>query len=142
MQNEDDGYPRVGQPHENINNDVVELVLSDYVTKLTPPDGVDLKCLDPNAYFITSGDAIQKSKQLKKDLYAYAGKVRNIVSSTEIDLSEFEKACWTNASSCVKMINDLIKARGDAIFLETEWVGKSVLVCRPKNPRVKPPVDS
>lgn len=65
--------------------------------------------LDPKTYFVTSGEAVRKAEQLEKDIWKMAGKAR-------------------------KLRNYLKKARGPAVYLETEW-NDGMLVLKRKNPR-------
>lgn len=67
--------------------------------------------IDPHQYFITSGEAIAKAEKLEKDIWLMAGKARQLK-------------------------NMLKKARGPAVYLETEWNDSRLLLKR-KNPRNK-----
>lgn len=114
-------------------------MIEDYIPILTPPQNVDLPVFNPHHYFITSGDAISKAKQLSKDLWQYAGVVRktlNGVKRKRREIKQFEKECWRSAGGATTMINALKTARGDAVFMETEWRHHSLL-CIPKNPKIK-----
>lgn len=82
------------------------------------PDGIYhlvlsefISAIDPHTYFITSGEAIAKATQLEKDIWLMAGKARQLK-------------------------NMLKKARGPAVYLETEWNDNRLLLKR-KNPRNK-----
>ena len=70
--------------------------------------------IDPHQYFITSGEAIAKAEKLEKDIWLMAGKARQLK-------------------------NLLKKARGPAVYLETEWNDGRLLLKRknPRNPKVK-----
>lgn len=133
-----DDYIRVGDNIPNSYNKPYVLDVYNFIPILTPPKSVDMDILDPLNYFVTSGDAIQKTRQLGKDLYAYAGQARAILNSgkrTKV-MTEFEKECWKAAGGCTTLMNALMKCRGEAIFLECEW-NQHVLLCIPKNPRMR-----
>lgn len=133
-----DEYIKIGDAIPDGYHKPFQLNVYDFVDKLTPPKSTDLKEIDPLRYFITSGDAVQKTNQLRKDLYAYAGTVRSMINggnSTKI-LEKFEKECWRAAGKSTVLMNALVTARGSAVFLETEWV-QHILTCTPKNPRIR-----
>lgn len=139
---------------------VFELVVQDHVEYVDPKKyGISNESgVDPNKYFITSGDAVEKSKVLERDLWTYAGELRKktfakIAKEKSVDniraqqlyrsgvrptspkkWAQFESAVWQAAGQARKLINKLIKARGSAKFLETEWQDH-ILLCIPKNPR-------
>lgn len=130
-------YPFVGQ-RADIGPYILRL--SDWVHKLIPPVGWDIGMLDPYAYYITSGDAVQKADQLYRDAYVYAGKARSCLKRLKRRPTEeevgFEKDCWKVAGGVHSMKIALERARGTAIFMETEW-DRGRLLCIPKNPRLK-----
>jgi hypothetical protein len=68
--------------------------------------------IDPKTYFITSGEAVKKAEKLERDIWEMAGKAR-------------------------KLRNLLLKARGPAVYLETEWIDGARLIIKRKNPRNK-----
>lgn len=115
------------------------LDIKNYFEKLDPPERFDLEIIDPGMYFVTSGDAIEKTEYLSKILWSYAGTARsqlnNLENITDNEIA-FEKLCWSQAGKTNKLMNDFIKARGDAVFLETEWTDEGLLL-KPKNPRSK-----
>lgn len=97
-------YCRLGEkkaPHHP--DGIWELALSDFVAPI-----------DPKSYFITSGEAIQKTKKLLLDIADLADKTR-------------------------KLLKELKKAKGKAVYLETDWTGdgSGLLYLRQKNPRPK-----
>jgi len=134
----DDGkYPRIGNHDCNIQSSVYELVIYDFLKILDPPQGFQLEKIDPQDFFVTSGDAIQKTEYLSRRLWEYAGAARSQLKAMHPQTKvakEFEKMCWTQAGASLKLMNKLKSARGSAIFLETEW-NEHVLTLRPKNPR-------
>lgn len=139
-------YKRIDANWKSISDSdecVYELILSDFVYPLIPPDELDVVSFDPRIYFITSGDAVCKSRILSRDLWNYAGMIRkktnNLKRKTK-KITEFEKLCWAVAGQASKMINCLIKARGTAIFLETERGENGSLLVLCKNPRIKPSI--
>lgn len=67
--------------------------------------------IDPNTYFITSGEAVAKAERLEKDIWLMAGKARQLK-------------------------NLLKKARGPAVYLETErGLEDQAIILKRKNPR-------
>ena len=122
---------------------VYELVISNFLQKLTPPHGFDLPIIDPDSYFITSGDAIQKLIYICDILWKYAGDARRQLKTLPHtqEAKEFEKLCWQQAGSATKLMNLLIKLRNGAVFLETEWATGHRLLLIPKNPRPRPGVE-
>jgi hypothetical protein len=152
-------YLKVGQPIDP-GATVYQLVLSDFLTYVDPKEYgmLEEKGVDPNYYFITSGDAVEKTKILDKDLWRHAGDVRkNIcemiskkrgVSLKEAmviyknkeglkdfeSILEYEKQIWVMAGKARALLNNLIKIKGDNCFLETEWESHRLL-CIIKNPR-------
>ncbi len=118
---------------------VFELDVYDFLETLNPPKEFKLEEIKPCYFFITSGDAIQKTKFLKDKIWNYAGTARkrlNQMKSPSNKAKEFEKECWKQAGAVTKLLNALEKARGSAVFLETEWHDQT-LYCIPKNPRTK-----
>lgn len=88
--------------------------------------------INPFDYFITSGDAIKKTIMLRSDLISTISRVLSLYT----DALRYKLALTTLLSSIDKLLSDLEFARGDALFLETEWYDH-VLFVVPKNPRVK-----
>jgi hypothetical protein len=81
------------------------------------PDGIYqlnmkefMPAIDPNAYFVTSGEAVAKAERLEKDIWLMAGKARQLK-------------------------NLLKKARGPAVYLETERHPDGSVILKRKNPR-------
>lgn len=152
-------YPKVGDNNTN-NSTVFELILNDFIPFVDPKKyGIKRETgINPKDYFITSGDAVEKSKVLEKDLWKYAGELRKrsvkiIASEKKVDIKEaqksyrngirplkpkrfceYESAVWSAAGKSRSMLNALIRAKGDNCFLETEWDNHSLL-CIQKNPR-------
>lgn len=143
---------------------VFELVVYDHVPfvdprnyGLTAADYLD-RCIDPARYYITSGDAVEKTKVLERDIWNLAGDLRKqsyVMIEKELNcssaqaqkqfrdgirprrpkrFSEYESDVWKAAGAARKLLNALIKARGEDCFLETEWDSHKLL-CIPKNPR-------
>lgn len=153
-------YHQVGDPIPNDRPAVFELTISDIVDNVKPKSfGISSETgIDPNMYFVTSGDAVEKAKVLQKDMWQYAGQVRKkclTIIAAENNCSvakaqalyrkgkrpkkpkkfgEFEAAVWKAAGQCRKLVNFLIQVKGDDCFLETEWEDHKLL-CIPKNPR-------
>jgi len=139
---------------------VFELVIEDHVPFVDPKAYglTDVGYVKPHDYFVTSGDAVEKTRVMDRDLWKLAGDLRkhvyhliaeeNKCSPNEAQdlfrdgvlpkhpprFVEYESAVWKAAGQSRKLFNALLKAKGDAIFLETEW-NDHVLHVIPKNPR-------
>lgn len=130
--------------HVNINDlkssdkiaDIYELVLEDHLIEIRPSDYKlsDVPSLNPTEYFITSGDAVQKTKALIRDYKEVIDKVQQCV--LHIDVSKYLADVKVQCSHAETLLELLLKARGTNIFLETEW-NQHKLLCIPKNPRAK-----
>lgn len=153
---------RVGVPIPEDRPAVYQLVISEIIDNVKPKTyGISSeKGLDPNMYFVTSGDAVEKAKVLQKEMWQYAGQVRkrcldllaseHNCSATKAQtlyskgkrpskpkrFGEFEAAVWKAAGQTRKLVNLLTKVKGVDCFLETEWDDHKLL-CIPKNPRSK-----
>lgn len=157
----EDELAKIGEPLGESPPAIFELVLDDHVPYVNPADyGLDVSGIKPHDYFITSGDAIQKAVALERDLWRHAGDVRRIVfeqiaqehKCTVVQaqelfrrgvrpkkprrLAEYESIIWRSAGQCRRLRTLLIKARGENIFMETEWSNHRLL-CLPKNPRIR-----
>ena len=150
---------RVTNPRKNSKKMVYALEVEKYIPILSPPKALELDNFDPNRYFITSGDAVNKAKQLSKDLWKYAGRARqaaNRLKKKRKNVIEFERRCWESAGRSKTLISHLVNARGSSIFIETEWGwgnnsgnrgqsddrqsnDGSILYVIPKNPRTYKP---
>ncbi len=155
----DELYHKIGAPIVGQHPSVFELVVSDHVTWADPHTyGLDRAGINPIDYFITSGDAIEKTIVLDRQLWQLAGALRKelfqlIADDNKCDLAaaqslyrggvrphtlptfpDYEAAVWRAAGQCRKLLNALKIAKGDNVFLETEWVDRKLLVI-PKNPR-------
>lgn len=155
----DDQYPRIGDQISDPRPAVFELVISDHVPWIDPADyGLNYEGVNPNDYFVTSGDAIEKTKILDRDLWRLAGDLRKemfrliaeehgcdsfkaqelfrggVRPSDPPGFHKYETEVWRAAGQCRKMLNALKAAKGDNCFLETEWDCHRLL-CIPKNPR-------
>ena len=139
-------YHLVGVPFDpNMQPAVFELRIHDHIPAIKPEDyglPADAPSFDPLDYFVTSGDAVHKTKFMSKELWAFAGKVRSYVGSyagnaPKDKKAAYEKAAWSAAGKANVLLNNLIKARDPACFLETEWRCHSLL-CIPKNPKKHP----
>lgn len=131
------GYPRIGEVLDP-GYPIYELRIYDFLDILDPPHGYVLPKMDPQEYYITSGDALQKTRYLSKVLWEYAGKARaqlkKMRSPTQTQTA-FEKSCWAQAGAANRLITILTKIRGSDVFLETEWTSDHVLTVLRKNPR-------
>ncbi|MCK9558749.1 MAG: hypothetical protein M0R50_12030, partial [Candidatus Cloacimonetes bacterium] len=101
----------------------------------------DVPTLNPEMYYVTSGDAICKTTQLQKDLWILVSKVKAAIGKKPTKKhQQYLKALYSCASKSQVLIDKLKKARGKSVFLETEWRdGKVIAVA--KNPRPKMKVD-
>lgn len=158
-----DQLVKIGESYDN-KPAVFELVIYDHVPFVDPVQyGLKTtefisRSIDPAKYFVTSGDAVEKTKILEKDIWNLAGDLRKLsyqiiekehrCSAAESQkkfrqgvrpikpkqFSEYESDVWKAAGCARKLLNALIAARGEDCFLETEWDNHKLL-CIPKNPR-------
>lgn len=120
---------KIGDPIPEKRPQAYELDVKEHVSILDPSKyGSKDPVLDPVQYFITSGDAVAKSKALLRDLQEVVAKAKG----------RYATAAKKVVKQAEKLISDLETARGDACFLETEWEDH-VLYVIPKNPRDKTP---
>jgi len=151
-------YHLIGEPFES-KPPVFQLIVEDHVDFVHPKKyGVKEEFVDPNEYFVTSGDAVEKAKVMERDLWQLAGKLRTKVierimaesrctkvkalekyrkghgPSKPKKLREYEKAVWVAAGQARKFVHLLKKIKGEDCFFETEW-DTHCLLCIPKNPR-------
>lgn len=155
----DELHHRIGEPFNDPPPSVFELVVTDHVPWVNPEDyGLAREGINPNDYFVTSGDAVEKARILDQDLWRLAGALRKelfklIAEEHGCDLPtaqdlfrngtkptnpprfhDYEAEVWRAAGQCRKLINALKTAKGKDCFLETEW-DRHRLLCIPKNPR-------
>lgn len=94
------------------------------------PDDYNLPCdtpkINPEDYFVTSGDAVEKAKYM-------AQQIRKL--SKSVTHTGYAAALSVMADNADYLIEKLITARGPDCFLETEWCGGHILIVIPKNPR-------
>ena len=148
---------------------VFELVIDDHVPYVDPivyklklsNSLSNIPVIKPVNYYITSGDAVEKTKILDRDLWKLAGDLRKILIDVvslyfKIDskaaqrmLKEstakfpahianfisYENAVWKSAGRSRRLLSLLTRARGRDIFLETEWDHQHRLLLVRKNPR-------
>jgi len=55
----------------------------DFIQPLNPPPQFGMKSLNATDYFITSGDAVQKTRYLAKVIWSYAGIARKQLREKE-----------------------------------------------------------
>jgi hypothetical protein len=159
----DEHIHKIGQPIGEPPPDVYELILDDHVPFADPASyGLSEKSIKPSDYFITSGDAVEKTKVMEKDLWVLAGELRKrcctLISeekkctnvkaqewyrkgfrpSSNSAFAKYEDAVWKSAGASRRLLNALKKAKGTNVFLETEWDCHRLL-CIPKNPRKQVP---
>ena len=118
--------------------DAFILDVSVYIDILRPKQSfIFREDFDPASYFVTSGDAIEKTKNLSADLKKYKYDIIRTVevlgSFTDIEL-EFVNQVDTAIENSQTMLADLYAAKGENCFLETEWESHEQKVV-PKNPR-------
>jgi len=132
-------YHQIGDPFEPTNRPLVfEINLKKRLTNIQPSTYglVNVESLDPNDYFITSGDAYRKAKQFYKDLVLLTTKLSDKQDQSE-EYKSYIKALDTCKDDAIKLVQDLALARGDDVFLETEFSVNRRLLCVRKNPRIK-----
>jgi hypothetical protein len=135
-------YHLVGDPFdEEERPSVFELRVMDHLIDIDPLSHkitTEISQIDPRSYFITSGDALAKAKQLEKDLWALAGKLKSSTPKrpTKKYLA-YASDVWKCAGKCRSLVNKLQVVKGVNCFLETEWSADRQLLCIPKNPRIK-----
>lgn len=118
------------------------VIIDDHVPTVRPGmyGIMDLDTVNPNAYFITSGDAVSKATVLDRDMWDAAGQARKKYgNSKNKEHQEFLKLVWGAAGRTRKFLNFLKSLRAEHIFLETEWRDHK-LYCIPKDPRKKEPI--
>ena len=60
---------KVGEPIVGNRPSVFELIVSEHILRVDPKEfGVECESIDPNDYFVTSGDAVEKAKALEREL--------------------------------------------------------------------------
>lgn len=92
------------------------LAVDDFV----PPGPIDAK-----RYFVTSGDAIFKTRALVRDIRA---RLPEPDSNATLGLLE-------QLEGAERLLECLVRARGDRVHLELEWDDEHRLWAIPKNPR-------
>ncbi len=135
-------YHLVGDPFDEEDRpSVFELKILDHLPDIDPTNfkiTTPISQLSPTDYFITSGDAVAKAKQLEKDLWALAGKLRsNTPTRPTKKYKAYVSAVWKCAGQSRSLVNKLLTVKGVNCFLETEWSADRQLLCIPKNPRRK-----
>lgn len=118
---------------------VFEIKVYDHLNHIDPSEFglTDVPKLDPEMYYVTSGDAICKTTQLQKDLWLLVGKIQKLAGKNPTkQLASYLKALYSCAVKSKVLIDKLKIAKGEAIFLETEWRDRRV-ICVAKNPRPK-----
>jgi hypothetical protein len=118
---------------------VFEIKIYDHLDRIDPAGfGLsNVPTLDPEMYYVTSGDAICKTQQLQKDLWILVGQIQKLAGKKPPkELGAYLKVLYRCAARSQVLIDKLKVARGDAIFLETEWRDRRV-ICVAKNPRPK-----
>lgn len=153
--------PKVGELIGDPPPSVFELILEEHVKFVDPKKyNLNEKSINPANYFITSGDAVEKTKVMERDFWNFAGELRKkcyaviaeensctnsraqelyrtgVRPKEPAGLKEFESEIWKAAGACRKLLHALKKAKGTNIFLETEWDNHRLL-CIPKNPRAR-----
>jgi hypothetical protein len=120
---------------DEVNSDHYELVLEDHVTFVDPLKyNLNCEAINPHNYFITSGDAIQKTLQLIKDYEKLCA--AKPADANKAKYYEYILELANQMENARTLLSLLYKAKGDNIFLETEWCLHKLYVL-PKNPRIK-----
>ena len=114
--------------------EIFELVIDEHIDKIIPADfGFKYDSIDPNYYFITSGDAVQKTLAIRRDII----NLQNVLDkdiSPDGRIVEFREKIDKIIGQVDAFIVKIKTARGNKLFLETEWEAHQ-LYCIPKNPR-------
>lgn len=119
-------YFILGQPYDKAaKNKVFILNIYDHVDHVKAKTYKEQEEIDPGKYFVTSGDAVQKTLFMLREMRKLAAKKLN---------SKYKQALNANILKAEKLLELLIDARGSDCFLETEWENHT-LKCVPKNPR-------
>lgn len=115
---------------------VFELNVNDHI-KFVDPNNFGLsnvKTIDPVKYFITSGDAVEKTKVLYKHYVALYNELQEL-SKSDPTVVDYTKAIGVAVEQCSTMLQHLITAKGDHCFFETEWMSNRTLHVKAKDPR-------
>lgn len=132
----DEQCPRVGDG--NLDSSVYRLYVHEHVPLVDPTKYglLQLPKIDPGAYFITSGDAVEKTRILQRDLWQLAGNIRrhSLKTKEKSKLRALESLAWQAAGASRKLLNLLVAIKGKNVFLETEW-NNHILYVIQKNPR-------
>lgn len=129
----------IGQDFDE-SSTVFELRLWDHLNRIDPAQFglIDVPTLNPETYYVTSGDAICKTTQLCSDLWVLIGKIKKTAGKKpKKKYKQYLGALYSCAFRSRALIHKLTKARGSACFLETEW-RSGVIIAIAKNPRPKP----
>ena len=148
---------KIGEKWDGSKPAIFQLVIDEHVPFVDPKKlGLEAESINPRMYFVTSGDAVEKARVMERDFWDLAGRLRRRcidrmteehpnedvqqlyrdgVRPTEPKgLAEYESAVWRAAGLARRLVNNLIIAKGEDCFLETEW-DDHALLCIPKNPR-------
>jgi len=127
---------------ENVVSPVDSFILdiTHYLDVIRPKDYfIFREDFDPHTYFITSGDAINKTQMLIADLDSYKTHIQECINYqkayTNIEL-EFLCIIDNAIASAYQLLSDLYTAKGENCFLEIEWEDHNIRVV-PKNPRAR-----
>lgn len=150
---------RIGDPIPENHPAIFLLDIEEMITYADPARyGIKIEGINPKEYFITSGDAIEKTKVLQNDFKNHHNDVKILIieyisKKLKISTKEakakakkadgqvvskkllaYELHIRKNLTQVKSLLKELIKARGGKKFLETEWENHS-LHLTPKNPR-------
>jgi hypothetical protein len=92
---------------------------------------------NPSSYFITSGDALEKSKAMLSDFKQYERDIKHsikILNGSETEGCALIDLLDKTRTKLETLVVDLNHAKGQNSFLETEWDSHRLLVLV-KNPR-------
>lgn len=115
-----------------MNDSDIWLDLNDHITpinyrKYNIPSSL---YIDPQKYFITSGEAVAKSQKLLSD---YKKLLQDLTTNDNIS-SEYIKAIKNRCREISELVEWLKNLKGDYVFLECDWRDRK-LYCIPKNPK-------
>lgn len=131
-------FAKVGDNISGQHPTVFELIIEDHVEYIDPADyGLIEESINPASYFITSGDAVEKSKILVRDLLLlHSSLSKKLETSESQGFRSYIEQVLEVCGQAQALYEALKRARGVNCFLETEWENHRLL-CIPKNPRLR-----
>lgn len=129
-------YHEIGTPFVK-RPSIFSLNIDDVFPTIDPSSFGFIK-ITPRNYYVTSGDAIQKALYMKNDIINLKKSLGEISREGQDNQSFVHQSLMTECDDAIrstnKLLDNLYEARGEFVFLETEWDDHHLL-CIPKNPR-------